>query len=404
MEINADAVVNGGENGSEKRGHKREREKDEEQYILRLPPVLSQQMRLGLASKAKRDAAGTENTFRVQFISEREAFFFMNDKKYAGTMYDLPAILETHKTADKRTYYKSADVHQVLIVRLPEITDDKPPEPPQPAPDSLIEPYLLNDGIAPASKGAAKRFHIPKTSFGAAEVANVESKIKWVVDNKVTFVKKKPEAEKADAEEDVEIEVEDESTATPAVSSTPAKVTAAAPKPPTASAPRPIASLPKPPSVVQAAKSKPSTTSIPPAAKPEPTPPAAAITGTVAAPSAAPATKSPSPAPGTPLDMGTGLPSASGTPLDLPEDDDLEDFANMLGDEILGDANESAERRLKITTLDEKIEEQKAKIKAVEDKAKKMPNLAISNRVLSKKPELVAELNRLEEERKKLDE
>lgn len=396
-----EVISNGGEAVGEKRGRKREREKDEEQYILRLPPVLSKKMRLSLASKVKRDAAGTENTFSVQFISEREAFFYLNDKKYAGTMYDLPTIVETQKTADKRTFYKSGDINQVLIVRLPEITDDAPAQPPTPDPETLIEPYLLHNGISPASKSAAKRFHIPKTSFGAAEVSNVESKIKWVVDNKVTFVKKKPENEKADNDDDLEIEVEDEATST-AASGTSGKTSSTSKSAVTS---KPIGAVSKPSGKVEKASS----VTVPPKSKPP-------AVGTASS-----AVKKVESTPSIPSTPAGGLPSTSNTPLDVAnedDDDDLDDFANMLGDEIMEDKEElkeaerrieitkleeDAERRIEITKLDEQIAEHKSKIKAVQDDAAKIPNPVLKRRVLNKIPELETKLKQLEEERKKFD-
>ena len=48
---------------------------DEDQFILRLPEPLAEKMRLGLSSKAKRDAAGATEKFAVRLIEGRTAVF-----------------------------------------------------------------------------------------------------------------------------------------------------------------------------------------------------------------------------------------------------------------------------------------------------------------------------------------
>jgi transcription initiation factor TFIID subunit 7 len=156
---------------------------DEEQFILRLPPALSERMRLALASKAKRDAAGPPGKFSIQFLDKRNATFTLDGKKYPASLMDLPCIVESHKFTKKRTFYKSGDVGQVLLVRMPG----------EEAPES----YKLPHGITPAAKNAADRISPPEETVSADLVSAVENTIKCIVDNKVAFVRKKSESEKA---------------------------------------------------------------------------------------------------------------------------------------------------------------------------------------------------------------
>lgn len=89
---------------------------DEEQFILRLPPALAEKMRFSLGSKAKEKAAKRGEAvpnFSIRWVSDREAFFTSDGIDYPATLMDLPNVAETHKTADKKTFFKSADVHQV---------------------------------------------------------------------------------------------------------------------------------------------------------------------------------------------------------------------------------------------------------------------------------------------------
>lgn len=353
-----DVETNPPSSGAEKK-RKHDREKDEDQFILRLPDPLSNEMRLGLASKAKRDAAGREAKFSIHFVSDRQAFFHLNDKRYAATLYDLPALVETHKTADKRTYYKSADVHQVLVVRLPELpVADAPAVPPLPPPSasppqpSPPQPFMLNDGISPASRGAAHRFHTPAPSLISDDLNDVERGIKYVIDNKLSFVRKQEAEEEPD---EVKIEVD---------ADPPAETTSGA------------TNIPVEPSVAPA---------VAPPVVPS-TPLSAAAT--------------PSPAPATPMDAATPTPAP--TDGDAPMEDDLDDFAAMLGDEIMEDTNDDTKQRLEKTRLDSKIEDQKALIKTKQDEAANVPNPMLRKRMLGKIEPLEKALKELEEDRKKL--
>lgn len=369
-------MSDGGSVGNGSKSRSKGGKEDEEQYILRLPAPLSEQMRLGLASKAKRDAAGSEARFSVHFISERYAFFYLNEERYAATLHDLPAIVESHKTADKRTYYKSADIHQVLIVALPALADDAAH--PKDVPDGDDEPFTLADGISAASRGAAKRFYVPHTKIRADQIRHVERRMKYVADNKLAFIRKKtePATEPLPNNDDADVIIEEEveppvptpdTPATPAPSGvTPAVST------PIDTAPLPTLSVPV------------STAATPVAASPQPQTPA-------------------NDAP-TPLDAT--FPSAAGTPLEA-VDDDLDEFTEMLGGTLVDatpqlNEEEEAVLRLQRTKLDSEIEEQKGKIKAKQDEAAKMPNFVLKSRILSKVPELEAALHKLEEERKKL--
>lgn len=50
----------------------------------------------------------------------------MDGKKYPARLVDMPCVLETQKTLDKRTFFKSGDVGQMLIVykvSVPPISD-----------------------------------------------------------------------------------------------------------------------------------------------------------------------------------------------------------------------------------------------------------------------------------------
>lgn len=49
----------------------------------------------------------------------------VDGKRYTVTLVDLPCVIDTHKTLDRRTFYKSADIHQVRRSFLCEIFEDE---------------------------------------------------------------------------------------------------------------------------------------------------------------------------------------------------------------------------------------------------------------------------------------
>ena len=152
---------------------------DEDQYILRLPPPLVERMRFALSSNKRKDAAGEDkkvSTFRIDFVDERTATLTVDEEVYPATLVDMPAIMETHKTADKRTFYKSGDVHQMLIVRMP---NDEPPD-----------EFQINHGLTPAAKEAGRRLAEAPRTYPLNMVKRVETRIKQVIDRKITFKQK----------------------------------------------------------------------------------------------------------------------------------------------------------------------------------------------------------------------
>jgi len=56
--------------------------------------------------------------------------FFLNFLKLISTVnskVDLPTIIESQKTIDRKTFYKTADISQMLICKEGEPSDDEEP-------------------------------------------------------------------------------------------------------------------------------------------------------------------------------------------------------------------------------------------------------------------------------------
>lgn len=119
---------------------------DAEQFVLRLPPSLADQLRAAATAsvRSSRGAGSAPNppkTFRYTRLknarsgSARQSsrgrgrerasstdpddnryIFFAGDERYNATMVYLPCIVESQKTLDGSTYYKSGEVSQMLVV------------------------------------------------------------------------------------------------------------------------------------------------------------------------------------------------------------------------------------------------------------------------------------------------
>lgn len=381
---------------------------EEDQFILRLPPPLVDRVRFALSSNRRKDAAGDgkkSSNFRLDFTDERNATFFVDNVAYPASLVDLPALAETHKTADKRTFYKSGDVHQMLIVRMP---DD-------PKPDFTILP----DGLSPAARNAGKRLAEPPKTFPPDMIESIEQRIKYVIDHKVKFKPKKDTPAPPTVEE--EVVIEEETIAAP-VTSTAVGAAATSALDTSTDDSEQIAPV-NTQAQDQTPASLPQLPPLPPTQPQTPlfaaTPIDAALLAPVApspmpdAPTPADGLMSPSIAgPDTPANMDT--PAGVDTPLpdgddddeddddddedDDDDDEDDEDFAE-LADELLKDEEEEARKRIERANLDVKIAEQKRKVADVQAQAERAPNALLKSRIISKQMELQGILDELEKNR-----
>eukprot|EP00026_Physarum_polycephalum_P008248 Phypoly_transcript_08328.p1 GENE.Phypoly_transcript_08328~~Phypoly_transcript_08328.p1 ORF type:complete len:456 (+),score=143.08 Phypoly_transcript_08328:100-1467(+) len=139
----------------------------EEQMILRLPPQLADQVRKMLRTK--------QLTEEIEFEfdeDQRNAKFRVGRKKYDAYLVDLPCIVESHKTLDKTTYYKSADIGQMLVVQ-----DPKEPQPPPPEFSSL-------NGVTPATRDIRRRkWRKPPDAAQLKEIENEVNRLLKPADN-----------------------------------------------------------------------------------------------------------------------------------------------------------------------------------------------------------------------------
>lgn len=85
----------------------------EQQFILRLPAVPASRL-------AGEIEAGHSLKDRLSFVFDsdmRHISVHFGAKTYPGKLMDLPTITESLKTTDKKTFYKTGDICQVLICK-----------------------------------------------------------------------------------------------------------------------------------------------------------------------------------------------------------------------------------------------------------------------------------------------
>ncbi|KAF8047816.1 hypothetical protein N665_2818s0004 [Sinapis alba] len=113
----------------------------EEQFILRVPPSVSQQIDRLLSGEA---STSDEIPLDLCFSEDgRSGTFVIGNQEFPASLLDLPAVVESFKTYDDSALVKTADIGQMIMVR----------EPGDPAPNTVE----YRHGLTPPMKDARKR-------------------------------------------------------------------------------------------------------------------------------------------------------------------------------------------------------------------------------------------------------
>ncbi|CAH9097760.1 unnamed protein product [Cuscuta europaea] len=85
----------------------------EEQFILRVPPSVTERIERLLSENASEDKALDLS------ISEdgRSGTFVIGNERFPTSLLDLPCIVESYKTYDDSVLIKTADIGQMILVR-----------------------------------------------------------------------------------------------------------------------------------------------------------------------------------------------------------------------------------------------------------------------------------------------
>lgn len=120
----------------------------ESQFILRLPQDKADTLR-----EAIRTGEPLSDRFSIKFESDiRNGSVRLDNAEMPARLYDLPTIIESYKTLDRKNFYKTADVSQILICKdgpsSQQNTSDEIPD---------IDDKTRNDKLFASIGGAGKR-------------------------------------------------------------------------------------------------------------------------------------------------------------------------------------------------------------------------------------------------------
>ncbi|KAJ4889800.1 Transcription initiation factor TFIID subunit 7 [Raphanus sativus] len=113
----------------------------EEQFILRVPPSVSERIDRLLSDEA---STSDEIPLDLCFSEDgRSGTFMIGNEEFPASLLDLPAVVESFKTYDDSALVKTADIGQMIMVR-----DSGDPSP------NTVE---YRHGLTPPMKDARKR-------------------------------------------------------------------------------------------------------------------------------------------------------------------------------------------------------------------------------------------------------
>ncbi|KAL3453084.1 TAFII55 protein conserved region-domain-containing protein [Aspergillus insuetus] len=129
----------------------------EEQFILRMLP--GEDCEYLQRAIAERRFDRSEFSFKPLTREGRRAVLKIRDKQYAAALVDLPCIIEGMKSWDRRGWYKSADICQMLLVLGPIATEAEAMDYPLPAEVQTLDDKTLQypHGLAPPLRWVRKR-------------------------------------------------------------------------------------------------------------------------------------------------------------------------------------------------------------------------------------------------------
>ncbi|XP_063546208.1 transcription initiation factor TFIID subunit 7-like [Cydia strobilella] len=162
----------------------------ESQFILRLPPepakVLSEVLKTGDNLK-NRLTIQIENDMRHGEV--RFDHWLMHAK-----IVDLPAIVEALKTIDNKSFYKTADIAQMMICKdepdQPATEDESPSKNKRKDPYKVDKKFLWPHGITPPTKNIRKRRFRKTLRKKFVEAPEIEKEVKRLLraDNEAVSV------------------------------------------------------------------------------------------------------------------------------------------------------------------------------------------------------------------------
>merc|ERR1712156_521784 len=135
----------------------------ENQFLLRLPSEPASELRKAI----KKGSADLKDRLYIQMQPDnpsnpclRRGNVRFDDYSMSAKLVDLPTIMESHKTIDRKTLYKTADICQLLICREGDDPSDdevQSDEEKKKDPNKVDKKFVYPHGVCPPLKNCRKR-------------------------------------------------------------------------------------------------------------------------------------------------------------------------------------------------------------------------------------------------------
>ncbi|XP_013195207.1 transcription initiation factor TFIID subunit 7 [Amyelois transitella] len=150
----------------------------ESQYILRLPEEPAKVLREVLKS-----GENLKNRLTIQVENDmRQGEVRFDHWLMHAKIVDLPTIVESLKTIDNKSFYKTADICQMMICKdepdLPTVEEESPTKNKKKDPYKVDKKFLFPHGITPPTKNVRKRRFRKTLKKKFVEAPEVEKEVK----------------------------------------------------------------------------------------------------------------------------------------------------------------------------------------------------------------------------------
>uniref|UniRef100_A0A453SVD0 TAFII55 protein conserved region domain-containing protein n=2 Tax=Aegilops tauschii subsp. strangulata TaxID=200361 RepID=A0A453SVD0_AEGTS len=134
----------------------------DEQFILRVPPSVAEQIERLMNESAAGSSSNPEDaSLDLSFSDDgRSGTFMIGNKSFPASLLDLPTVVESYKTYDDSFLVKAADIGQMVMVR-----EDVDPAP---------EEVEYKHGLTPPMRDARRRRYRREPDLNAELVHRVE--------------------------------------------------------------------------------------------------------------------------------------------------------------------------------------------------------------------------------------
>ncbi|EDO35404.1 predicted protein [Nematostella vectensis] len=158
----------------------------ENQFVLRLPKKQADAVKKYVSGGSIKEKLSIE--FQADY---RHATVRVGDEALSAKLVDLPCVMETHKTFDDKSFYKTADICQMLLC-TDEDQDSQSEDEDQRHHKRESKKFVWNHGITPPLKNVRKRRFRKIAKKKVSESPEIEKEVKRLLRTdlsaaKVTF-------------------------------------------------------------------------------------------------------------------------------------------------------------------------------------------------------------------------